>query len=221
MRFEKSDWKLSRKLSTGKYKTYHFEKNFTCEIEYSNDATLEIKEEVIDVSDHGTAGQQVHKKYESNCCTFGTNKTDNLAINNKLPIHKQQEIQRSEEEPEKKYKCEKCARSYKRKETLGRHKKYECDVMPQFSCKFCGKRFKQKSHMTRHVRYTHLKPNESSKSRHNCDECSRSYNWSYDLTRHKLLKHATVEPQFTCDICGHKMMEKRKLSKHITSHLMQ
>ncbi|XP_033231865.1 zinc finger protein 208-like [Belonocnema kinseyi] len=57
------------------------------------------------------------------------------------------------QEPENKYKCEKCARRYKWKKHLNQHLKYECDVMPQFGCQFCGDLFKRKSILNRHVNH--------------------------------------------------------------------
>ncbi|XP_033208723.1 zinc finger protein 26-like [Belonocnema kinseyi] len=218
-------------MTTGEYRAYHteqqrehrnrlFENNeedLTREVEYKNTENVEIKEEIIE--DDETTGQQYNKEYESQWYTVDIKETHNSDISSQLPTHQEQKIQESEQEPERKFKCEKCARTYTLKQNLKFHQKYQCgDVLPQFSCKYCNKRFKQKSHMTRHMRYTHLKPNlKSSKTRHNCDECSRSYAWPESLYLHKRVKHAKVKPQFTCDFCGRKINQKHNLAKHIIS----
>ncbi|XP_033210155.1 zinc finger protein 85-like [Belonocnema kinseyi] len=122
---------------------------------------------------------------------------------------------------EMKYTCTKCARTYKRKQTLTFHCKYECGVMPQFSCKLCGKLFKRKYDMNIHVDHVHHKTrSRKSVSMHKCDICPRSYIWPNDLTRHKRTGHGSVVPQFFYDSCEYKTNMKRNLLKHIaSSHL--
>ncbi|XP_033210162.1 zinc finger imprinted 3-like [Belonocnema kinseyi] len=184
-------------------------------IEYDNDKNVEIKEEIIECQ--GT-GRKCDQKYVNILCTPGLSNSEILPFK-KQQSHKKQKNQQGRHESEHKYKCEKCARTYKQKENLISHQKFECGIMPQFTCKFCSKQFKWKSDMIRHVshlHHVHLETNlQASKMRHNCDKCSRSYTWHKDLYRHKRLEHATVTPQFTCDICAHKTKRKYTLSKHI------
>ncbi|XP_033207792.1 zinc finger protein 235-like [Belonocnema kinseyi] len=143
---------------------------------------------------------------------------DDIVTVNKSYSRAMPRIQESNQEPEKKYTCEMCARSYVQKHNLMAHQKYDCNVSPRFKCKFCKKRFKRKSHMCNHVNSVHLKTNfQASKIRHKCDKCSRSYSWHRDLRRHKRLQHASVKPQFVCDICGHTVKEKFLLSRHMNS----
>lgn len=119
---------------------------------------------------------------------------------------------------EKKYKCEKCARSYRQKGTLNIHQKYECDVQPQFECKFCGKRFKQKSYINSHINRVHQKTNsDTAPTKYDCNKCTRSYKSLNTLTRHKRVEHAEVKRQFTCDYCSHQSKQKTHLSNHINS----
>lgn len=49
------------------------------------------------------------------------------------------------------YKCNTCARRYKRKSSLKRHQKSECKKKRQFMCLFCRKFFRQKSCVKRHI----------------------------------------------------------------------
>ncbi|XP_033208826.1 zinc finger protein 761-like [Belonocnema kinseyi] len=186
----------------------------TCEAEYTNDLTLDIKEEIDE--DQEATGQDYNKKYESKCFTLGIKETEKFSVK-KLPIHKKQKIWESEQKSEKEYKCEKCARTYIRNRSLIAHQKFECNVIPQFSCKFCNKRFKIKSNVNRHIVQVHQKPNSNASLRHNCDECSRSYTSRNNLSRHKRSEHAGVKPQLLfCDLCGHKTTRKSCLSAHIS-----
>lgn len=51
----------------------------------------------------------------------------------------------------KKFPCHQCGRFYARKDTLGRHLRYECRQSPQYVCIICKKEFKQKSNYRRHA----------------------------------------------------------------------
>ncbi|XP_033231840.1 zinc finger protein 681-like [Belonocnema kinseyi] len=237
------DWRQSRIRSTGEYKAFLLDrqrehnnllfknrgKKFTCEIEYSNDETFEIKEEMIEteynddetlkmkeeiIEDQENKSQKCDQKFY----TMDMKDTHNVAISKKLPSHNNDKIRESEQEPQKKYKCKKCARSYKLKKLLNHHLKYECDVSSQFICKFCGKIFKRKTHMNTHLVRVHHEINmKTSALTHKCDKCWRSYNWLSGLCRHKRIYHANVKSQFICDLCGHKTNQKNCLEKHITS----
>ncbi|XP_033231789.1 zinc finger protein 468-like [Belonocnema kinseyi] len=158
-------------------------------IEYDNDETLEIKEEIIeDIKEDNTFAAK----------------------------NKEQRI----EEPKlvKKYKCEKCARCYTHEGNLKKHKKYECNVRPQFNCKFCDKKFTRMFGLRRHVGFIHVKKDvRTPQSRHNCDKCSRTYRFLSGLNRHQNLEHAVLKPEFTCYICDYKTKRKDYLSGHITS----
>lgn len=59
-------------------------------------------------------------------------------------------IRRLEDEDDR-FKCEKCNKSYKHKNTLNEHKKYECDGIRRFLCQICGKSFTQNSNLKRHT----------------------------------------------------------------------
>jgi uncharacterized Zn-finger protein len=51
--------------------------------------------------------------------------------------------------------CDRCGRSYIRKDSLRRHLKYECGKEPAFQCPFCPQRCKRKAHQIRHIHRQH------------------------------------------------------------------
>jgi hypothetical protein len=51
--------------------------------------------------------------------------------------------------------CERCGRSYLRKDSLGRHLQWECGKEPTFQCPYCPQRCKRKAHHIRHIRRQH------------------------------------------------------------------
>jgi uncharacterized Zn-finger protein len=51
--------------------------------------------------------------------------------------------------------CERCTRSYVRKDSLQRHLQWECGKEPTFQCPFCPQRCKRKAHQIRHIRRQH------------------------------------------------------------------
>ncbi|XP_033207316.1 zinc finger protein 493-like [Belonocnema kinseyi] len=199
------------------------ETNFThcAEIEYNNDDDFEIKEEILQVEDQDITRQKYKKEYESQSYTVDEKEIDNSAVNYTLQSKNRKEIQEPEQELENKYKCEKCARSYKRKCHLNYHKKFECGVRPQFRCELCGKKFKRKRGLTCHVNSVHHKKSSKKPAlRHECNMCSRSYTLLRNLYQHKRLDHSEDKTQFICDYCGYKTKYKWTLSAHITaSHL--
>ncbi|XP_033231767.1 zinc finger protein 681-like [Belonocnema kinseyi] len=183
---------------------------------YDVDETLDIKDEIIkDVETKEVTGQRFNKKYESEVRSVDLGE-DSLAGNMKQLSQKQQEMKNLETEI--KYKCKKCARSYKDNRHLTFHRKYECDVTRQFTCNFCGKLFKRKAHMNAHVDMVHLKSNSKrTKAKYTCNYCTRSYKYLRSLNRHKREVHAGIKRQFICDYCGHIASQKNNLGTHINS----
>lgn len=52
--------------------------------------------------------------------------------------------------------CDVCSRSYKNRESLLRHKKYECGIEPQFQCPHCIYRAKYRTNLRKHIAVKHL-----------------------------------------------------------------
>nr|CAD7567660.1 unnamed protein product [Timema californicum] len=51
--------------------------------------------------------------------------------------------------------CERCGRTYIRKDSLQRHLQWECGKEPTFQCPFCPQKCKRKAHQIRHIRRQH------------------------------------------------------------------
>ncbi|XP_033210151.1 zinc finger protein 761-like [Belonocnema kinseyi] len=141
-----------------------------CEI----DETLEIKEEIV--LDPDTTGKKWDERYGSKVCTMDIS---DAAVLDKNKLWNK---------PEKKYKCNRCSRTYQQKRSLTSHQKFDCGVMPQFACKFCAKRFHRKSVMKLHMN-----------------------------TLHMHLEQSPTKTQFICDFCGYTVNGKCNLEEHITS----
>lgn len=50
-----------------------------------------------------------------------------------------------------------CGWSYKRKDSVAQHLKYECGVEPKSKCTYYPKQFAQKSHLKYHINGIHNK----------------------------------------------------------------
>ncbi|XP_033231819.1 zinc finger protein 530-like [Belonocnema kinseyi] len=112
-------------------------------------------------------------------------------------------------------KCDKCARSYKSLRGLARHKRLVHAVdKPEFICDFCGYNSNTKCNLAKHMTSRH---SQTLKYMHKCNKCACVYDCLENLSRHKLLVHAAVKPQFICDFCGFKFTSKYHLIDHITS----
>ncbi|XP_054287655.1 zinc finger protein 585A-like [Macrosteles quadrilineatus] len=53
------------------------------------------------------------------------------------------------------FECQVCHRSYKRKQHLIYHERYECNMEPRFKCPYCPHRCKQKSNLKSHIAIKH------------------------------------------------------------------
>ena len=50
-----------------------------------------------------------------------------------------------------KYSCTTCGKTYKWKQGLLRHRKYECNVDPMFQCTYCSHRSRHKDNLMKHI----------------------------------------------------------------------
>lgn len=65
---------------------------------------------------------------------------------------------RSNNNPDNRYSCSNCAKSYKWRESLLKHRRIECGKLPAFGCEICGYRFMHKHHLLKHRKTVHHTP---------------------------------------------------------------
>nr|CAI5842184.1 unnamed protein product [Callosobruchus analis] len=89
--------------------------------------------------------------------------------------------------------CPNCDKSYKWKQGLSQHMRYECGKEPQFACPYaptCRYRSKVKSNIKYHVK-----------------------NFSFDLLHRRL--YYVLELSYRCPTCNRRYMLRRRLDQHI------
>lgn len=75
----------------------------------------------------------------------------NFIILGPFPVRLSTSI-KDENDGTEKYKCDICNSQYSYMQGLWKHKKYYCNVQPQFHCEACKRTFRQKSHLSYHLR---------------------------------------------------------------------
>ena len=95
--------------------------------------------------------------------------------NPKIQVQRNLIIEKSTGSSEKKYKCEKCDRSYITLAHFIRHQRLEAQKDPILKCDLCNYRSRVRSSLFRHVHSKHSKIKLGRK--YECDRCKRNYNW--------------------------------------------
>ncbi|XP_024874903.1 longitudinals lacking protein, isoforms A/B/D/L-like isoform X7 [Temnothorax curvispinosus] len=72
--------------------------------------------------------------------------------------HRQQQQQQQlfPQQPLQGHVCKNCGKTYKQRNALWRHFKYECGKNPRFQCPYCRYRTKQRSNMSSHIKHKHV-----------------------------------------------------------------
>ncbi|XP_018310304.1 longitudinals lacking protein, isoforms N/O/W/X/Y isoform X10 [Mycetomoellerius zeteki] len=79
--------------------------------------------------------------------------------------HRQQQQQQQQfsqrqqsfpQQPMQGHVCKDCGKTYKQRNALWRHFKYECGKSPRFQCPYCRYRTKQRSNMSSHIKHKHV-----------------------------------------------------------------
>ncbi|XP_046659221.1 gastrula zinc finger protein XlCGF26.1-like [Homalodisca vitripennis] len=112
--------------------------------------------------------------------------------------------------------CPVCGRLYKYRRDLGRHRRYECGIEPQFPCSACPYRAKQKGTLKTHMALKHNI--NGAGARFNCDMCGRVYKHRKDMLRHvryECLQDGCIAQKFECMRCGKVYKFKRILNRHL------
>ncbi|KAG8259280.1 hypothetical protein J6590_014749 [Homalodisca vitripennis] len=110
-----------------------------------------------------------------------------------------------------KFGCGECGRSYKYKQTLVHHQRFECGKEPMFQCPHCPHRAKQKSNLKTHVMLRHADVERLSFA---CERCNRVYKHRKTLTHHQRYE-CNKEPSFSCPFCAYRAKQKSNLRTHV------
>ncbi|XP_046406316.1 zinc finger protein 480-like [Ischnura elegans] len=109
---------------------------------------------------------------------------------------------------EKRFYCNDCAKTYKKRSHLERHKRVHTGERP-FGCPYCDKGFSVRSILNQHIRiHTGEKP-------YACTICAARFPQKSGLMTHMMLH--TGKP-FKCDQCDKAFVSNHKLVHHLKSH---
>ncbi|CAL1680048.1 unnamed protein product [Lasius platythorax] len=83
---------------------------------------------------------------------------ETLAFHQSLDWKKTSSKQQQQQQqfPQQGHVCKNCGKSYKQRNNLVRHFKYECGKNPRFQCPYCNFRTKQRYNMYSHIKNKHL-----------------------------------------------------------------
>ncbi|XP_033209550.1 zinc finger Y-chromosomal protein-like [Belonocnema kinseyi] len=209
-------------------------------VEYDINATLDIKEEIIQDEQDSKIELQNSTGIPNGCpysstTTSGSNSSANTLIKyeiDKTLDIKEEIIQVPEkiivQEQHKTYEFISCSVHIKEEDMLDVdrvHHKTSSEksvvarkVKKQIICDYCAHESSKKRNLIRHITLCHLLASEF---RHKCDKCARSYKWPQGLSQHKRLTHSDTSTKFICDYCERKWSRKINLARHITSRHLQ
>ncbi|XP_061607332.1 PR domain zinc finger protein 15 isoform X2 [Phyllopteryx taeniolatus] len=105
--------------------------------------------------------------------------------------------------------CDKCGKSFARKDMLKEHLRVHDDIR-DFLCAECGKGMKTK-HALRH----HMKLHKGIKE-YECKECNRKFAQKVNMLKH--YKRHTGIKDFMCELCGKTFSERTTLETHKLIH---
>lgn len=133
------------------------------------------------------------------------------------------------------YKCDQCAKEYKKSKHLARHKRthleqycndcqtsisnyvdhmlkvHRIELPRPFECEVCKKCYRTKANIKAHMRI-HRVENRI----YNCTVCTKSFFFSTDLRKH--MKSHSQNRSVICDICGDAFKSADTLKCHMRRH---
>lgn len=108
---------------------------------------------------------------------------------------------------DKRYKCDKCDRSFKRRRLLDYHTKASHTGERPYCCDICGSTFVYPEHYKKHVRiHSGVKP-------FSCEVCGKAFNSRDNRNAHRFV-HSDKKP-YECLVCGTGFMRKPLLYAHM------
>lgn len=140
-----------------------------------------------------------------------------LPIGYKTLMKKRNKIVEPKKESEKKYVCDKCAKSYVGRPGLYGHHRTKHSNVPlhsvKFKCEYCGLITKYKQCLLQHIRSKHSEKNVE--NNYECDICKRIYNVRGSFLNHK--RTCGKMPSIICNYCSYKSKYKTTWPTHVFS----
>lgn len=109
----------------------------------------------------------------------------------------------------KRFKCNKCEKTFHCRKYLTQHKLIHARVKP-FECNHCGKAFGQSSHLIRHQKI------HSRLRSYRCGDCGKAFIYRTSLIKHQSLH--VIEHPFKCNECGRIFSQSACLLEHQLIH---
>ncbi|KAK9502415.1 hypothetical protein O3M35_011197 [Rhynocoris fuscipes] len=120
-----------------------------------------------------------------------------------------------------------CGKTYKYREGLYKHQRYECGKEPQFPCPKCSYKSYHKGNLKKHVVLKHSDfctlggifdwfGNEriTLPGSYTCKGCGKSYHHAQSLYKHRRFE-CGKRPQFQCPYCSYCAKHKVHLKRHL------
>ena len=98
------------------------------------------------------------------------------------------------------YNCEKCGKTYKRKDSFDKHIKLIHESSRSHPCQSCNKIFQSKSALNVHIKRVHEAP-DGIIVRLNCEKCDKTFIEKRSLEDHIKSIHEGIRSD-PCQICG-------------------
>ena len=116
---------------------------------------------------------------------------------------------------ERLYICETCGQGFTTSTTLGHHIRIHKD--PVFACEYCDRRFRTHQGKKNHVIQTHNDKTPKQWHVSTCAICNKSFGTKRQLTQHTAAAHKGNKP-FKCDRCSKSFPTKGTLNSHSKRH---
>ena len=188
-----------------------FQSEYKCEnivivSDYAQSTDINIKQECkeedpLSIPDVLDLKQEVQS---TETCKETTNKHQNCDKCNKSftkKDHLKTHIQSIHENV--RYNCDKCDKSFTHKSSLRTHIR---SAHKNVQCDKCNKNFSDIGNLKKHIQSVH------ENIRYNCDKCNKSFSLKGTLTKHIQSVHQNV--RYNCDKCDKSFLQKGYLNRH-------
>ncbi|XP_018564083.1 uncharacterized protein LOC108905612 [Anoplophora glabripennis] len=150
-----------------------------------------------------TAHLRVHKgKHPYTCKKCDVGFWSKKALDAHTPIH----VLRKVKQPNKRFRCDVCAKEFSKLCDMERHTRVHTGEKPCI-CNICNKRFQQSHNLSKHLlTHLHVKP-------FHCEICNKQFGRNDVLNRH-LLTHSVDKP-IKCPLCSKGFIRQSQLNNHM------